>query len=167
MANSECGYTVERTYDTKLIESVMFSPEIWETTAEDGFTQDSFIAEVKKECWVTIKFSGSLIGLCNIHGINSVTCQIHPMVYPEWRGKTAYNAGEQVLRWVTANTKYHKIICEVPKIYRNVILFALSCGFIREGENRLSYLKHGKLHNMALLGITREEIEALNHVKGN
>jgi RimJ/RimL family protein N-acetyltransferase len=150
---------VERTYDVQLIESICFNPVIWETITEDDCTDADFDIDLN-ECWLKVT-DKEVIGLYNLHPINGITLQIHPMILPEYRGEKAYRSGVQVLKWVIENTDYQKVFCYIPTLYRNVILFALRCGMVKEGINRRSWLKNGKIHDMVMLGITREEIEAL------
>lgn len=153
-----CSVIIERTHDSELVKRVCFDPAVWETIAEDGISQDEFEPDMN-ECWLTVD-DGQLIGLYNLHPINSVTLQIHPMILPQFRGSLAYESGKQVLKWIVENTDYQKVFCFIPEIYRNVILFAMRCGLAKEGKNRRSHVKNGKIHDMVMLGITRQEIEA-------
>lgn len=152
------GCSVERTYDVDLINQVCRSREVWETIAEDGFNAEDFAPDVHNECWLRVD-CGELVGVYNIHGITGITCQIHPMILPQFRGKIALESGREALKWIVDNTNYYKVVCEIPQIYKNVIFFAAQCGMVREGINRSSYLKHGKIHHMTRMGITRPEIE--------
>ena len=85
--------------------------------------------------------------------------QIHPMMPKSTRGKRAYNSAQEVLRWIFTTTKYQKVVCEIPVIYRNVKLFAMKAGMKEEGLNRFSYLKNGKIIDQWHLGIAKQEFE--------
>lgn len=154
---------VSRTFDVDLIKSVMFRPDVFATVAEDGCTEDDLVINVNSECWLKVEADGQLIGVYNYHVINSTTVQIHPAIFPEYRGKLALQSGKLALLWLVENSNYQKVICAIPDIYRNVILFAMQCGLVKEGNNRRSYLKSGKIHDMIWLGITRPEIEELSY----
>lgn len=149
----------ERTLDQDLVASVMNLPEIVETVAEDGFT-GPYIPDVENEAWLQMIHDQNLIALYRLHGMNSVTVQIHAHVLPKYR-KTPLSkqTGWQALEWVLENTEAHKIIALIPSAYPNVRDFTLSFGFELEGTVKESYKKNGEIHDQWLLGITRNQIE--------
>ena len=138
----------------------MSNPVIWNETSEDGQEYEDFEPDMS-EGWLGVYDGDYLIGVFNLHALNSITLKIHPMILPQYRGRLAYKAARDVLKWVVDYTTFHKVNCEIPEIYPNVIRFAVHCGLVKEGKNRRSFLKGGKIHHQVLLGITREEIEAL------
>ena len=150
---------IDRTYDVELIKSVCFDPVVWDTISEDGAQKSEFRVDVNDECWLVAKYKEAVVGVFNLHPVNCVTLQIHPMVLPEYRGHIGYAVGRGVIEWVFENTQYDRVQCFVPEIYRNVILYAMSCGMVKEGKMRRSFLKSGKIHDMALLAVTRSDVE--------
>jgi RimJ/RimL family protein N-acetyltransferase len=155
------GCLIDRTTDVRMIKRICLDPVVWETISEDGMEPDDFVIDVEGECWLSAQCQGQVIGVFNLHGVNGVTVQIHPMVLPEFRGILGYNAGRKVIEWVFENTHYERIQCFVPEIYRNVILYALSCGMAKEAKMRRSFLKNGIIHDMTLLAITRSDVEGV------
>lgn len=152
---------VTRTYDTELIKSILLEPCLWDTIAEDGQVKDDFEPAVEDECWLLMTHDETVIALYNYHTKNAITVEIHAHVLPEHRKKFSKATGAAALRWlITTNPQYQKVIAQIPHIYRNVMEFACSFGFIIEGINRLSYLKNGEIIDQWMLGITRKEIEA-------
>lgn len=149
-----------RIYDAALVKRIMTLPEIWETIAEDGQDPDKYDCDVDGECWLLMVDGDDVVGLYNIHGINSIQCQIHAHVLPEHRKKHSYETGVLALKWLHENEpSYQKLIAFVPVIYENVKKFTCQFGFQVEGLNRKSYLKNGKVVDQYLLGITRDEIK--------
>jgi len=152
---------ISRTQDCAVIKSVMKHPEIWKVAAEDHIEIAEWEPEVKGECWLQIVVNDELIGLYNIHALNSVTAEIHAQVLPEYRKKHSKLSAALVLAWIIENEpQYQKIVANIPLLYENVINFTLNAGFQCEGVNRQSYLKDGKLYDVAMLGITKPEIVA-------
>jgi len=135
--------------------------QVWDETSEDDVDFETWEPDLT-EVWLGAYVDSELIGLFNLHAITSVALKIHPMILPEHRGKGAYRAAHSALRWVVENTTFDKVNCEIPDIYPNVIRFAIHCGMVKEGKNRRSFLKIGKIHHQVMLGITRTEIEALS-----
>ena len=146
--------------DKAVIMSVMSHPVIWDETSEDGVYLESWEPDLS-EAWLGAYHDDVLIGLFNLHAITSVALKIHPMILPEYRGLLAYRAAQSALRWVVDNTTFDKVNCEIPEIYPHVVRFAIHCGMVKEGINRRSFRKSGKIHHQINLGITRSEIEAL------
>jgi RimJ/RimL family protein N-acetyltransferase len=155
----------ERTFDKDVIASIMTTPDIWDTIAEDGSNIDDFSADCDGECWVLMTVDNDVIGAYNLHPHNSVTLEIHAHVLPEYRNAYSGDTGTAILQWFLDNSpnKYEKIIAQIPVIYDNVKRFTCSFGFQEEGVNRLSYKKNGNIIDQWLLGITRTEIEDFLH----
>lgn len=149
---------IEETKDYELIKSIVTEPRVWATVAEDGHDREAWEPDLSQGWLVAKDEDGEIIGLYTVHAHNSITLEIHPFVLPEFRGAEAYQSGKEVLQWIKAKTKYQKVVCSIPVIYRNVKLFAMRCGLKQEGVNRKSYLKHGIIHDQWMLGITRNEI---------
>lgn len=150
--------TVTRTHDEFLVYRVMTNPALWETCAEDGQEPESWAPNMD-EWWMVVTHGADVAGLYNMHEVNSATLEIHAQILPEFRD-CAKESARKVLQWVLdySPDKYQKLIATIPVIYPNVIKFTENAGFQREGVNRLSYRKHGELHDQVMLGITRDEI---------
>ena len=151
-----------RTKNGGLVKELITSPELWDTIAEDGQKPEDFTPDTTDEVWlVMVSDDDGIVGLYNLHVRTCVTLEIHAHVFPEFRKKYSRDTGLAALTWIRDNApEYHKVIAQIPEIYENVKNFTCSFGFKVEGTNRKSYLKHGKIVDQWLLGITREELEA-------
>lgn len=145
--------------DAQLIMDVITVPELWETISEDDQSPELWEPDLTEAWLAAYTDQKELIGFYNLHVRNGITLQIHPMILPNKRGKWAYKTAMEALRWVNEYTSFQKVVCEIPFIYPHVKMFALQCGMVKEGINRCSFLKYGKIHHMWMLGITRDEIE--------
>ena len=152
----------ERTFNDRLVYSVITMPEIWSTIAEDGQNPDDFEPNCDSDCWLLMTEGSETIGLYNLHPHNSCTLEIHAHVIPEHRNRYSRDTGRAALKWIMDHSPdmYQKVIAQVPDIYPNVRKFCELNGLILEGTNRESYRKNGVLLDQYLLGITRKEIEA-------
>ena len=149
---------ISETQDSELIQSIVKLPELWETIAEDGVSLESWKPNLN-EGWLLSSDDKGFVGIYNVHPTNGVTLQIHPMMPKSTRGKRAYESAQEVLRWIFTTTKYQKVVCEIPVIYRHVKLFAMKAGMKEEGLNRFSYLKNGKIIDQWHLGIAKQEFK--------
>ncbi len=148
-----------RIYDKEKITEVMTSPEIWATVAEDGQYQSDFEPDVEGECWLAMIADGEVVGVYNIHAINSITAEIHAHVLPAHRVEHSFRTGAEALRWIYFEAPmYKKIVARIPRIYDNVKRFTCGFGFQVEGICRASYRKNGEIVDRWMLGITRDEI---------
>ena len=149
---------VERTYNAKLVLSVLENPTIWDCIAEDGFVKGDYIPDVHGECWLAMYEDDDLIAVYRLHAHNSATVEGHTHVLPEFRKTHSKQTCVEAFKYVLT-TPYHKVIVQIPEIYQNVIDFVKMLGFRQEGINHQSYLKDGKYINQIQLGITKPEIE--------
>lgn len=152
----------ERTFDTKLIRSIMTQDDVWATVAEDGQKKDDFIPFVESDCWLKMMLGNTCVGLFVFERLNKVLLDVHPAILPEYRGKIGHYAGVEHLRWIYENEPAcQKIVASIPVIYKHVKLYANMLGYRNEGINRKSYMKNGILHDQWMLGITRNEMAGL------
>jgi len=154
------GGMIKPLTEPRLIKSVISNRVLWGEISEDGASLSEWEPDMT-EGWLGAYEDEILIGVFNLHALNSVTLKIHIMILPQYRGELAYKAAHDALKWIVANVSFDKVNCEIPDIYPNVIRFAEKCGMVKEGINRCSFRKSGKIHHQINLGITRSEIEAL------
>lgn len=147
----------------QLIKDIITVPELWDNISEDDQNPDLWEPDLTEAWLAAIDDKNEVIGFYNLHVRNSVTLQIHPMILPTRRGKWAYKTALQALKWVNEYTTFQKVVCEIPVIYPHVKMFAMQCGMVKEGINRRSFLKYGKIHDMWVLGITKDEITERCH----
>ena len=149
----------ERTFDTKLIRSIMTNDVVWKTAAEDGQEKADFMPYVQSDCWLKMMLGNTCVGLFVFERLNKILLDVHPAILPEYRGKVGHQAGVEHLKWIYENEPAcMKIVATIPVIYRHVKLYANMLGYRDEGINRASYMKNGRIHDQWMLGITREEI---------
>ena len=146
---------IERTFNTESIKA----PALWETISEDGHDRESWEPDTNDGWLLSSDDDGQIIGAWCAERVNAITLQIHPMILPSMRGVKAHQSAREFFLWVYDNTDAQKVICSIPYLYRNVKLFAMQCGMVKEGINRSSFLKNGIIHHQWLLGITRDEIK--------
>lgn len=150
----------ERTINQNLVNSIVTTPELWETVAEDGHDPALWEPDFDRDCWLLMSLEGLPVGLYQFKTVNAITLDVHPHILPEFRGSIGMEAGRKHLEWVYNHApKYKKLVATIPMIYRHVKLYANMLGYRDEGINRASFLKNGQIHDQWNLGITRDEIE--------
>jgi len=143
-----------RIYEPLIIRAIL--AQMLDDIAEDGYNFEQFKPDVNGESWVAIHDNQEIKALYNFHAVNSSTLMIHSHVLKQFR-KDSLKLGQEALRYFLT-TDYHKLIVEVPAIYRHIRIYLLRLGFKFEGINRESYLKNGQYIDQYRFGITRGEI---------
>ena len=87
---------------------------------------------------------------------NGVTYEAHTAILPDGRGRKGIEAGKSAVSWMFEYTECLKIMTWIPGFNHSAVLFAKSCGFNMEGNNRRSFLKGGILFDQFLYGISQE-----------
>jgi hypothetical protein len=154
---------IERTRDIDLINSVMFDDDIFNVISEDGATKERQRFDVYNEYWLKVTVDDDLVGLYNLHTTNQSTLEAHVHILPEFRKQHSNASIRKVYKWLIDNCgdEVVKFIANIPSIYPNVLRFCLSNGFTHEGINRKSYLKNNLIHDVDMVGITKEEMKGV------
>jgi RimJ/RimL family protein N-acetyltransferase len=90
--------------------------------------------------------------------LNLVTYDSHICSLPEFKGKELVEFGKESIVWMFENTSCQKIVANIPEYNRKAIIYALLCGFEKEGINKKSFLKDEKLYDQISLGLCKEVI---------
>jgi hypothetical protein len=87
---------------------------------------------------------------------NSILFEGHTQVMPEGRGEMALASGRKALAYMFTKTPCLKIVGFTPVYNLAALRFHSLLGFQNEGLLTKSYLKDGRLHDMQIVGMTRE-----------
>lgn len=146
-----------RLYDTDKILSVIAHPDILATVTEGDALQPDVDphAAAYIGCYVDNELSAVFI----FNRTGARACEIHAHVLPAKRHHSR-DIGAAILRYFLEDIApwAEKLTALIPDCYPNVIRYAESFGFVREGVNRKSYLHQGSLINQIYLGATRDEV---------
>jgi hypothetical protein len=106
-------------------------------------------------------FEGKICkGLLQIHEENAIVLVIHINIMKKYRDN-AFEIGNGLLRHLekTCPERFVKINVKIPVIFPDVVRYAEKNGFVKEGTDRQSYKKNGKIIDRVMLGkfIERED----------
>lgn len=151
------SYSVAVCDDIDYVKSVMLDPEMWERSSNDNTR--GRIEDIP--CiWLCAYLGDKRVGLCSVLGQGGTAVEIHIHIPKRYRGSGTLEMGKLFLNWIKDNSVggINKINTQVPEIYKDVIMFASKLGFSKEGVNRLSISKNGKIMDMVYMGITFDEV---------
>jgi RimJ/RimL family protein N-acetyltransferase len=152
----------ERTRDYELIAAIITHEKLWPWLTDDfsPAREDYRPAENEAIRYVLVSDAGELLGMFIFIPESEVCWTIHTCLLPHAFGPRAAEAALGVVAWVWANSGCMRITTNVPKYNRLARRFALAAGMAEYGVNPKSYRKHGKLHDQALLGMSRPTEES-------
>ena len=146
----------DRIFDV-VVASAIFNTCFDEVSA-DGV--ESYTPDVMGEYWIGLRADNQYVGCYRFHQLTTTTWEGHVHMIPEHRNNYSYACVRPVKLWMLENLEdMEKINVTIPALYKNVISFTESIGFVNEGVDRLSFKKSGVLHDQVKLGMTRQEIE--------
>ena len=146
--------------DRRLVEATMRHPRIYCSIVDDSCpSRDKFRLPVGSFpiLYCAVYDGDEYLGLFMLQQENGVTWEVHTCLLPEAWGNRAKKAAEVGRQWVWDNLGAERLITKVPKYNRLALKFAKCGGMVQYGLNPRSWKHHGKLWDMYLLGVSREE----------
>ena len=134
------------------VKFVLTHPAIYDRIAEDNTPDAEDYAPSPDAIYLMGYDNGYPFACMVYHQINGVTWECHVQVLPEYRKTHADEFSQLAIQWML-NKGVRKLVAQIPMLYPNVMQFGLKHGFVVEGINRQSYLKHGQLHDQWYLGL--------------
>ena len=149
--------TFERTTNWALIKSIVTHPKIYPHVSDDSSPQAEQWEPARHESiwYVIVRDDDELLGMWMIATHNAVLGEIHTCLLPNAWGEKARKAAKELGAWVWENTPFLRITTEVPEYNRLAMRFAKLAGMAEFGRNPKSFLRHGKLWDVVLLGISK------------
>lgn len=140
---------IRRTEDTDKIKSVLCDEWIYDRISEDGTPSAEEYEPTTNAVYLT---DDDLSGVMIFHPINGATFETHIQMLDKSK---AMEFCQSCIEWIWNNSEAIKIVAQIPEIYPDVCRFAEKSGFEKEGVNRASYLKGGKVHSQIYYGLLK------------
>jgi len=137
------------TRDMDKIKSVLCDEWIYNRISEDGTPSAEEYEPPTDAVYLT---DNDLSGVMIFHPINAATFEIHVQMLDKSK---AMEFGRSCIKWMWSNSEAIKIVAQIPEIYPDVCRFAEKNGFEKEGVNRSSYLKGGKVYSQIYYGLIK------------
>lgn len=146
--------------DLEYVKEVLFDDEMWGRCSDDYTIKDNKIIDGMGCLWLACYDEGRPVGVFSIKYNGSAAVNVHVHIPKKHRGKHSKSIGLMFLKWVkdNASENVQKLNTQVPVIYKDVIRFAKSLGFKKEGINTCSIMKDGQLIDSMYLGLKISEI---------
>ena len=151
--------TFERTTDYELVRRVVTHPRIWPGASDDFSPPAEEWRPIEHEAlwYVAVRDGEEFLGLFVFVPASPVCWEVHTCLLPCSWGERAVQAAREVAEWIWLNSGCRRITTAVPAFNRLAHRLARRAGMREYGRNLKSYMKHGKLHDQILLGLSPAE----------
>lgn len=135
------------------IEDEKFIVGVFNNEAIKPFLHDDFSEEID-----AVDVERLLFLICGDDGFfllvpkNSITCELHVAFLPHCRGEKVNEYAEEMFDWIRDNTRYLKIVAEIPRYNFRAKAAAIKSGFVPQGVNTKSFLKNGQIMDQLIYG---------------
>jgi RimJ/RimL family protein N-acetyltransferase len=147
---------IENTNDWDLVRKIVTHEKVYDHISDDFSPAAHDWQPFKSEgIYYLLVTEDHPLGLFALFQHNGICWTVHTCLLPEAYGEKAKEAGKEGQRWMWENTPCQRIITEVPSYNRLALKFAKDCGMTEYGVNPKSYMKHGKLRDVVLLGVNK------------
>lgn len=136
----------ERTEDVEFLRSIFTHPRIWPWVSEEGQQPDDY--QPLMHPMVHYLRHGD-VGVIAFRYLNAVLYECHVAMLP---GARSDNFAREAVRWMWSHTPAEKLVANVPSANRAAIAYARRAGFAQEGRITKAFLRNGKLHDLIVLG---------------
>jgi RimJ/RimL family protein N-acetyltransferase len=149
--------TFERSEDWELIKRIVTDAKIYPWVSDDFSPKREDWQPIRDPAvwYVIVRDGKEILGLWMLVPENPICWKIHTCLLPAAWGDRARQAAKELATWVWENTPCMRVNTDVPAYNRLAYRFAIAAGLGRFGVNPKSVLKHGKLHDQIMLGISR------------
>lgn len=146
---------IQQMNDGELIRLIITEPHVYPYVTDDYSPAPEDYRPPEAPAYMVASDEDTLLGLFALTATSGAIVEVHTCLLPAAYGDKAVEAANLVAEWVWANTKFNRIITNVPVINRIAMRFAERAGMKQFGVNEKSFLKHGVYHDQVMLGLTR------------
>ena len=151
---------VQRTFDTKEIEKIIYHPDVIRLSTESG---EKGQIDVNRDCWIGTYIDNEIVGVFVFEPMNKVTLEAHCYFLPEFRKKVSSKSYGLSMNYVLNKSDYKKVIVKCSSKDWHVKNFCLNKGFKIEGLIEKSVMVKNKIVDEYILGITKGQfLEYMN-----
>jgi RimJ/RimL family protein N-acetyltransferase len=146
-----------RTQDWGYLRLVATHPKLWPHLSDDfsGERESWQPREDESLVYVKVTDDEQCLGFFLLVPHSPVLWEVHTALLPEAWGAPAREAAKGVIAWTWAQTTCQRLVTSVPAYNRLALAFAKRAGMTEYGRNPRAYQKHGSLHDLILLGLSR------------
>ena len=116
---------------------------------------DIVVTVLRDPNWIVLKPYKDTLFL--FKSLNMITYEMHVAIIKGPARKRGRESAVEAVRWLWLNTDAQKIVSWIPEYNVSALMYAKVCGMVKEGTLKDAYLKDGQLHNLEVIGMTKNE----------
>ena len=155
----------ERCFDTSVLSAILRHPQVWPDVADDGSGEREQFElcgdAVLSWIWLLVRYRGMPAGFAAFEPRTAALAEFHGGVLPEFRGQIGFELARAAMRAYWQQATRPKLAAFCPVSNRGAQRVNAAMGFRREGVLTDAYLRRGKLENVIVYGMTRDQCTAL------
>jgi len=151
---------VQTTSNVDLIKEVLNDQRLYEVTTEDGTGPlETFNPDVIDTIWVALIDDETIIGFMIAEQVSKAVLSVHVAIRSDEWGNSKRNVelGKQAIALLLSAETIHKVVAQIPVEDQHVLRYAQRVGLRREGINRESFLRKGKLLDQYYMGMVEPQ----------
>lgn len=148
----------KRTWDTKLVESIVTHPKLYRHVTDDHSPRpEDWRAPVDPRVWYVLAYDGDeLLGLYLV--LEDLDAwEIHVCLLPRAWGETALRASREIGPWLFRQSECPRLECAIREDNRLALRLALRAGFRVIDRLPSSWLQDGRAYDRMVLSLDREK----------
>lgn len=146
--------TIIPTKDAALITDVVTHPDI----KAGGVDGDFIYREDPHDNFALVVYNGILCGIGRFTEVRRGSYEIHAMMYKEWRGAFALEAGRVFQEWLFTNYPVFSLFTYVSDQYRFGAVYCRAMGLKRVGVIHDFFEHDGQRYDATMYSATRQDL---------
>lgn len=102
--------------------------------------------------------SGLMHGCFLLDKKDASVFEVHTMLLPAIRGMQAIDVGRRAAAYMLNLDGVEKLVSQCPMNCRQILFYALRCGFHKAGEASMTWMKAGQLFPLQMVEMTRKDL---------
>lgn len=146
-----------------MVHRVLSHPSVFYSASDDGIEEftmeysEAILSEKKTICLMPHKNTFFLFS-----PMNYIMYEMHVAIIEGDTRKKGFKHAIEASRWIFENTPCQKLISHINVEHLRAIMFASICGMKEEARLKDATLKGGRLHDVVILGATKERFNTLH-----
>ena len=146
-----------RTRDYALVHEILTKPDVYELMGDDYLgPKEAFKVNVHEEIRYLVAYhEAGIVGLFSLFPRNVLCWELHACMMPEATTQEKWEAARELVPWLKERTCCKRLVAEVPRSNAPAIYYGThGIGMRYVGTHPEAFLKHGKLHDLIILGMS-------------
>jgi hypothetical protein len=144
------------TTDYNLVREILTTPDAYEHMGDDyAPPREAYVLNCHPEIrFLLASHAGSIVGLICLIPKNLHCWELHLCMLPSASAREKWETARGLAPWLAERTECKRLVAEAPRSNAPAIYYCThGIGMKYVGTHREAFMKHGKLHDLVILGM--------------